>query len=181
MDEVDILALLLHKADARKLLTEDPVALCQRFQINETYLPFLSGLNREQLDEQALSLIQKRISEIRFFAPRSLKSLNDQLMEKFLSTNADLWPRGSNRHMLDANCFLKSLAEQRDPAVDYRELNSLRFQVRKRSIALYLLRPSLHHGWGIQCIWKVRSGYRYRYLCARTNVESLRRQPESCE
>ena len=51
MDEVDILALLLHKADPRKLLTEDPVALCQRFQINETYLPFLSGLNREQLDE----------------------------------------------------------------------------------------------------------------------------------
>ncbi len=164
MDEIEILSLLLQDAECRTMLAQDADLLSAKLGLQGEQIKFLNGLDPDQLQSQADDLLRKRIFEIRKFAPSTLKANEPKVMSRFVNTVSRQWPEGHLRHLVDARQFLEALADSGD-SVDYRELNCIRFQLERKHIAIYLLRPGVHHGLGFQLIWKRRSGYRYRYCC----------------
>ena len=166
MDEIEVLSLLLQDAECRKMLAQNAELLSVKLGLQEEQIKFLNGLDPTQLESQADDLLRKRIFEIRKFAPSTLKANEPRVMSRFVNTVSRQWPEGHLRHLVDARQFLEALANCGD-SVDYRELNCIRFQLERKRIAIYLLRPSVHHGLGFQLIWKRMTGYRYRYCCFR--------------
>lgn len=166
MDDIESLALLLRSPQARAMLAKSSEALQDKYGMDDSSIEFVLSLDQEQIEEQAESLLRKRLFEIRFYAPSTLASLGDQTMHLFKSTVSEYWPAGGRRHMLDAKQFLEHLVDC-GQSVDYRELNRINFQCEKKRFGVYLLRRGFCHGSGLHIIWRIKSGYQDCWYCLR--------------
>lgn len=112
-----VLGRLLADADLRALLRRDPSAAAEALDASPDDL---AGLDADDLEAQAETLVGKRLHEVAKLLPRSTTP------ELFRAHAAAFWPRGHRRHLEDALAFARFLEDRGAPR-SRSEIRRLRF------------------------------------------------------
>lgn len=117
----------------RETLRRDPEAVARALQIDPAVL---GEIDRDALDQQAESLIDKRYHEVQKRLPETLNLLNPRGAELFKQYALGPWPEGHRRHIQDAAAFGRFLLDRGLP-ICRSEWNRMRFTAGPLGMAFY--------------------------------------------
>ncbi len=119
-DLTTVLGRLLSDPALRAEFRRDPDATALALDVE------LSGIDPEELDHQAATLVDKRFHEVSALLPRTISALGPDAARIFREHADGFWPVGHRRHAEDAVAFGRWLEVRRLPR-SQSELRRLRF------------------------------------------------------
>jgi len=134
------LARLLADAELRSAFIGDPVDVADRLPIRDADRDAFLSLNIEELQRQAMTLIDKRLHEVGRIIPRTMQRLGCQARSEFVRYANQNWSTGHKRHVDDATAFIRFLMTNgsRD-SICRSEHNWLRFGISQRRFEWHLV------------------------------------------
>jgi hypothetical protein len=115
-----VLGRLLSDPALRAEFRRDPEATARTLDVD------LAGIDPEELEHQARTLVDKRFHEVAALLPRTMEALGPDGARLFREHAEGFWPGGHRRHAEDADAFGRRLEARRLPRSRW-ELNRLRF------------------------------------------------------
>lgn len=174
LDAVEALALLLHDRRLRNCFAEDPYRAARMMGLPAEQIAAFVNVSISQLNEQADSLLRKRMTEVAKLIPETWKRLGVNARSTFLAYAEHApWPRGHRRHWIDADAFCRHLkGNVQSPHYLRSEHHQVAFLASERSFSFTVLRNDEHRGvrrshwqsWGIQLCTRRQGAVRVRYL-----------------
>ena len=113
IDLVTAIGKLLSDRELRAQFARDPADAAQQFGLSAHDARSLAAVELADLERQAEGLIAKRLHEVRKLLPETMQSLGDEGAELFRYYALTIWPTGHRRHALDADGFLRFLAQNK--------------------------------------------------------------------
>lgn len=115
-----VLGRLLSDPVLRAEFRRDPEATARALDVD------LAGIDPEELEHQARTLVDKRFHEVAALLPRTMDALGPDAARLFREHADGFWPKGHRRHAEDAVAFGRWLEARRLPR-SRSEANRLRF------------------------------------------------------
>jgi hypothetical protein len=140
IDFVDGLARLLTNAETRRRFFEAPEAVVAALDVRPEDRLALIALDREELEAQAQTLLEKRLHEAVPLFPVTWSNLGDRGRSLFLRCAEEHWPPEHSRPVRDAARFCRLLSSRGEPAVHPPELHRLEFLASRCTWSVRLLR-----------------------------------------
>lgn len=137
MNLTTALARLLTDPQLRQQFRHDRQLVVEQFGIKDPDRAALIAMDIDDLDRQAVGLLNKRFYEIRRLIPRTIDRLGPDARATFDRYAVDHWPTGHRRHWIDAAKFCEWLAEHHHDSVCRAELNGVRFELSERRWAVF--------------------------------------------
>ena len=100
---------LLSDASLRDEFRNDPVSVAEKIDLQPDHVAMFVGLDIDQIESQATTLLSKRWNEVRQLIPGTVSDLGDEARDLFMFYANQHWPEGHRRHPLDAYQFLQFL------------------------------------------------------------------------
>ena len=135
MSETDFttaLGRLLRDKALRQNFARDPAAVAAELGFDGSDYEAFVALSPDELECQAFALLQKRFYEVQKLAHVTCSRLGAKAWNFFVSYARAYWPKGHNRHLLDAVAFCERTAVRCRS-----ELYRLQFALGKRRFAVH--------------------------------------------
>lgn len=127
-DLTTVLGRLLADGALRSEFRRDPAATARSLDVD------LSGIDPEELERQAATLVDKRFREAARLLPRTIVMLGGDAERVFAAHAGLFWPQGHRRHADDAAAFGRFLRDRELPCCRS-ELNRLAFGMGRGRLA----------------------------------------------
>ena len=151
-DLTTVLGRLLSDSVLRAEFRRDPDATARALDVE------LSGIDPEDLEHKARTLLDKRFHEVSALLPRTMDALGPDAARIFREHAEGFWPQGHRRHAEDAVAFGRWLKARRLPR-SRSELNRLYFALSGRRFSLGLVDDAWVEGrarWALQVLFRRR-------------------------
>ena len=131
------LADLLSDPALRRAYADDPAAVARQLGVGDADRPAFLVLDRQGLEAQANSLVNKRLHEVTGLLPVTFTRLGAEAGRLFRAYADTQWPEGHTRHVTDAVSFCQYLKIiGLSDKVCGLELQWLTFRLSKRRISI---------------------------------------------
>jgi hypothetical protein len=132
IDFTTALGRLLRDDALRAKFSSDPAAVATELGVSRHDYEAFVALSANQIERQALALLQKRYHDVRKFARVTCNRLGTTAWSTFVVYAQSHWPTGHNRHLRDALAFCERTVNRCGC-----ELNRLQFALGKRRFAFH--------------------------------------------
>ena len=121
-----LLADVLANPTIRKELVGNPQNLFERYELSVGQKQSLLSIVPEEIQQQAITLIDKRWHEINKLIPKTISFNPTEIQELFRFFATKFWPTGYRRHQIDAMKFIAFLEDNSIAVADPTEKKRLR-------------------------------------------------------
>jgi hypothetical protein len=136
-------------------------AFLNSYVLSERDLNVLASLDSTELENQAQTLIEKRLHEARRLLPLTFSRLHPSGAKWFEDFSSGYWPSGPGRHRLDALAFCDFLKKKGFQEVCIAEANRLSFFLSGKNRRIHFLQDHQIQNRSkaaLQVLWKTRNG-----------------------
>jgi len=161
IDWITLQSRLLSNASLRHQFSQDRIMMARQQRLRQNDFPLLSKVRIEDLEEQAKTLITKRLHAVKQLMPCTFRSLDRSAERLFRKYSEKYWPQGHRGHTLDAAEFCKYLDANKTSGRCKVEVNLYRFVVDKVLFRIHAvsdlhIKNSRHRGIQILFRWRGR-------------------------
>ena len=160
------MARLLTDSKLREAFREDGESVADRIDLRDNDRAAFVSLEPDQLEQQAIGLVNKRREEVARLIPVTWQRLGPSSSALFRAFAESFWPESHRRHAEDAVAFADFLNDKSVDVLYQPELNWQRFQLANRRLQVcwvrdYLINEKPHRAIQLMYRWRERTYLRF--------------------
>jgi hypothetical protein len=140
IDLTTALGRLLSDVALRSAYLRDRAGTARTMEIRECDIAQFLSLSGDELERQALALVQKRFHEVARLLPRTFNQLGKKAEHLFHEYSTAYWPRGHHRHFEDAVQFRDFLRTNGHRGLNQAEYNEICAILNCRWLSIHVVR-----------------------------------------
>lgn len=145
VDVTTILGRLLSESEFRESFFSDRGASIRDLDVSESTAAVLRQLDQAAIEFQASELLNKRLHEVAGLIPMTFHMLGENAEATFRNFAATYWPKGHQRHLIDAERFCRFVNKETPDLLCKAEWKSIEFELSQRRVSLQFFKDRESH------------------------------------